>query len=404
MTRMLDRCSFGVVAVESKASTPAGAAAELASVLPASGVAAVLVFVSPRYDPQRFAAEMRTRFVGIPVFGCTTAGEIALNGWDENSIVALAFSAADFDVTAHPILGLSNFRIEDHRAIGADLRHSFFRKGRNADGERCFGLLLIDGMCQREEVVLAAIHASLGHIPLVGGSAADGLRFDRSWVYFGGRAHTDAAVLLVFKTALPFLIFSCDTCEPCAEKMVVTEADPDRRTVSELNAEPAAAEYSRMAGITDSVLDLAAFASHPVLVRIGDAYFARAIRRVDADGTLHFASAIDKGLVFTVATLRDPVDPTGNLFAQIQQEIGEVSLYIGFESVQRRMGVEHQCARDMSRLYRTHRVFGCNTYGELYGPMHMNGTLTGVAIGTPGRSRCADTKISEFARRVPRDS
>jgi len=80
--------------------------------------------------------------------------------------------------------------------------------------------------------------------------------------------------------------------------------------------------------------------------------------------------------------LRDPVHPTSDLFAQIQEEIGEVSLYIGFESVQRRMGVEHQCDRDMSELYRAHRVFGCNTYGELYGPMHINGTLTGVAIGS----------------------
>ncbi|MBR0833940.1 FIST C-terminal domain-containing protein [Bradyrhizobium manausense] len=380
---MLNRCPSGVVAVETKASTPVRAAAELASVLPASGLAAVLVFVSPRYDPHRFAAEMATRFTGTPVFGCTTAGEIALNGWDENSVVALGFSAADFDVAAHPILGLSDFRIEDHRTIGADIRHRFFGHGGNADGERCFGLLLIDGMCQREEVVLAAIHASLGPIPLVGGSAADGLRFERSWVYFGGRAHTDAAVLLVFKTSLPFLIFSCDTCEPGTEKMVVTEADPDRRIVSELNAEPAAAEYSRMAGIAGGVLDVAALASHPVLVRVGDAYYARSIRRVDADGTLHFASAIDKGLVLTVATVQDPVDPTGDLFAQIEEEIGEVSLYIGFESVQRRMGVAHRCDRDMSELYRTHRVFGCNTYGELYGPMHMNGTLTGVAIGAP---------------------
>lgn len=379
---MLDRCLSGVLAVETKASTAAAAAAELASVLPASGLAAVLVFVSPCYDSQRFAAEMTARFTGTPVFGCTTAGEIALNGWDENSFVALAFSAADFEVTAHSISGLSNFRIEDHRTIGAEIRQGFFRHGGNADGERCFGLLLIDGMCQREEVVLAAIHAALGPMPLVGGSAADGLRFERSWVYFGGRAHTDAAVLLVIKTSLPFLIFSCDTCEPCTEKMVVTEADPDRRTVSELNAEPAAAEYSRMAGIAGGELDVTAFASHPVLVRIGDTYYTRSIRRVDADGTLHFASAIDKGLVFTVATLRDPVDPTSDLFAQIREQIGEVSLYIGFESVQRRMGVEHQCDRDMSELYRAHRVFGCNTYGELYGPMHINGTLTGVAIGS----------------------
>ncbi|MFK4533444.1 hypothetical protein ABIA00_001627 [Bradyrhizobium ottawaense] len=246
----------------------------------------------------------------------------------------------------------------------------------------CFGLVLIDGMCQREEIVLSAIHVWLGHIPIVGGSAGDDRRFERSWVFFGGRAHSDAAVLLVVKTSLPFRTFSSDNCRPGTAKMVVTKADPGRRIVQELNAEPAAIEYLRTSGIASRDLDLAALASHPLVVRVGDGYYARSVRRVDAAGALHFACAIDQGVVLTAAIPSDPVSPTRELFAQIRREIGEVSLYIGFECIYRRISAEqHQRDLDICDLYRSHRVFGCNTYGQLYGARHLNRTLTGVAIG-----------------------
>src|SRR5690242_11201942 len=110
---MLGRGPSGVIAVMTKAPTPADAAAELARLLPADGLAMVVVFLSSCYDPHRFSAEMEARFIGTPIFGCTTAGEIALDGWDENSVVALGFCATDFEVTAHLILGLSDFHIEN---------------------------------------------------------------------------------------------------------------------------------------------------------------------------------------------------------------------------------------------------------------------------------------------------
>ena len=63
-------------------------------------------------------------------------------------------------------------------------------------------------------------------------------------------------------------------------------------------------------------------------------------------------------------------------------EMGDVSLYLGFECVFRRLDAEqHQFARDISQLYRENRVVGFHTYGEQYRSMHVNQTLTGVAIG-----------------------
>jgi hypothetical protein len=372
----------GVVVAKAKAQTLADAVADIARQLPADGLAMVLLFVSPCYDPHEFIAEMERRFPDTPAYGCTTAGELAPDGWAENSIVALGFSAADFTVVAQPVFDLTSFRVEEGRKLGAELRQKLSRRESEAEDERCFGLVLIDGMCNREEAIMSAIYASLDDIPMVGGSAGDGLRFEKTWVFFDGKAHTDAAILILLRTSLPFRPFKCDNFEPTATKMVVTEADLEQRLVKELNAEPAAEEYSRAVGIVDTKLDPFSFASHPVLVRVGGAYYARSIQQVNEDGSLRFFCAIDEGMVLTAARSRNPVGAMREVFSQTQAEIGDVAVYIGFECILRRLDAEqHQFAREMSELYRKNRVVGFHTYGEQYGSMHVNQTLTGVAIG-----------------------
>lgn len=374
----------GVVTAQAKALEAPAAVAELASQLPADGLAMILVFASPSYDPHEFCGEFTKVFDGIPIFGCTTAGELTPDGWGDNSVVALGFSAQDFTIVARPFLDLANFRIQDGHRIGDELRQELARSGSgdSDSNEKSFGLLLIDGLCQREEAVMSSIYASLDNIPVVGGSAGDGLRFEKTWVFYGGQAHTDAAILILLKTSLPFRLFKCDNFAPSPVKMVVTEADIERRIVKEINAEPAAEEYSRAVGIMDTKLDMFSFASHPVLVRAGGAYYARSIQQVDPDGSLHFFCAIDEGMVLTVAQARDPLGVTRELFEETRAEIGDVSLYLGFECVFRRLDAEqHQFARDISQLYRENHVVGFHTYGEQYRSMHVNQTLTGVAIG-----------------------
>jgi hypothetical protein len=372
----------GVVVAQAKASAAREAAADIARQLPSDGLAMVLVFISPYYAPHDFIAEIAGYLGTTPVFGCTTAGELAPDGWGDNSVVALGFSAEDFSIVARSLPDLSNFRVEDGRRIGAELRQDLTRCSPEAEGQNSFGLLLIDGLCRREEAVMSAIYASLDNIPVVGGSAGDGMRFERTWVFYDGQAHSDAAILILLKTALPFRLFKCDNFEPTSTKMVVTEADVERRIVKEINAEPAAEEYSRAVGIMDTKLDVFSFASHPVLVRVGGAYYARSIQRVNPDGSLSFFCAIDEGMVLTAAQPRNPIGAMHDLFAETREEIGDVSIYIGFECMFRRLDAEqHQFARDMSELYRANNVVGFHTYGEQYRSMHVNQTLTGVALG-----------------------
>ena len=47
------------------------------------------------------------------------------------------------------------------------------------------------------------------------------------------------------------------------------------------------------------------FATHPLLVRLGGAEHVRSIQKANPDGSLTFYSAIDEGLVLTLARSLD---------------------------------------------------------------------------------------------------
>jgi len=350
---------------------------------PEQALVGVVCFVCASYDTAAFASEIHAILPGTPIFGCTTAGELTLRGWASHSVVAIGFLRSNFTLVAHMLQDLSHFGVEEGRDSVIDARNALMARIPDGEAHHCFGMLLIDGMCRREEAVISALYSALDDIPVVGGSAGDGMTFEKTWMIRDGAIYRDAALLLLFHTDIPFATFKCDYFEPTSHKMVVTDADTESRVVRELNAEPAAQEYAHQVGLIEGSLDAADFASHPVLVGVGGQYYARSIQKVNADGSLSFYCAIDEGLVLTVAKTLDAYESTLAAFERMEAELGAVSLYIGFDCVLRRLAAErNQIAHRLSELYRRRRVVGFNTYGEQYRSMHVNQTFTGIALGS----------------------
>lgn len=360
---------------------PDDVAATLHAALPV-GLACLIVFFSSDRDPAALAEALGRKFEGTRVFGCTTAGELTPSGIQDGSVIAIGLPAADFTVVPCPLLALSALSIKDAQGVArrglAEIRDTVEGWSQAAT----FGLLLVDGLSNREERLVSALDGGLEGVPVIGGSAGDGLDFERTRVIVDGAVHGDAAVLMLIHSRRPIHAFKCDHFDPTPVKLVVTRADVERRIVYELNAAPAAREYAAAVGLSDSSLSPMSFAAHPVVVRVGGDYYVRSIQKVNDDGSLSFFCAIDEGMVLTTAKARNPVSATKDMFSETRAEIGDVSLYLGFECVFRRLDAEqHQFAREMSNLYRENRVVGFHTYGEQYRSMHVNQTLTGVAIG-----------------------
>lgn len=344
--------------------------------------ALAVFFCSTDYDLHTLEREMNARFAGVPLIGCTSATEITPAGYMTGGIVGFSLARPDFISVSTSIHSLRNFSISDGHDIVRDLLRQLDDRTDGLPADNTFAFLMIDGLSKSEEMVLSAIASALGDIPMFGGSAGGGLTFQRSYVFQNGRFHSDAAVLMLVRTRLPVRLFTNDHFVSSGTKMVVTEADPVSRIVSEINAEPAGREYARLVGLDVDELSPMIFATHPVVVKVGGRYYTRAIQKVNEDESLTFFCAIDKGIVLTVANGTDLLESTRKLFDRIYSDIGVPQLVIGCDCILRALELEEKRLKEaVGRLFARNNVIGFGTFGEQYRAMHVNHTFTGAAIG-----------------------
>ncbi len=336
------------------------------------------LFVSPMADFARVVAEAHRLYPDTDVVSCTTAGEISAAGYDENKIIAVGFPMAGFATTSLMIEDIHE--LNPQPLIDRVALERVRLQELNQNMAYGFAFLVVDGLSLAEDALTAAISPALRDMPVFGGSAGDGTNFQRTLVALNGKVADNAAVLTLVRSAYRTHVFSLDHLVPESEKMVVTEADPDRRIVKSINAEPAAPEYARIVGKDPNQLDRFTFASHPVVVRLGGTHHVRAIQQVNDEGELVFFSAIDEGMVLTVASPQNMVKHLSRKMAELSEK-GRPAHILGCDCILRRIEAEQtQTTRDLSDILSTHNVTGFSTYGEQIGPLHVNHTMSGVAI------------------------
>src|SRR3546814_136349 len=160
---------------------------------------------------------------------------------------------------------------------------------------------------------------------------------------------------------------------PTEQQIVVTSADPERRVVWSLHAEPAAEECARLIGSTMEDLTPEVFAANPLLVRIGGEYHVRAIQQVDREGALHFYCAVDEGIVLTLAHPEDMRDNLVQNMERISERIGALDTVLCFDCILRRLEAERLGIKDdLLPIFSRYNMIGFNTYGEQYRFLHLS--------------------------------
>ncbi len=359
-------------------------ASELARQLGKGPFELVCLFVSPRADFAALTGAAQNAFGGADVIACTTAGELGRNGYEEGQIIALGFPQEQFAAHVFEIDSLSD--MEDQAVIDGLINARLQLAGRAAEMGSEFACLLVDGLSMREEHLTSVIASGLGPMPLFGGSSGDGTAFKQTLLSHNGRIMGDAALLTMVRSHCAVEVFSLDHLVPTKTRMVVTGADPENRIVHEINAEPAALEYARLLGKDPNQLSPFIFAAHPVVVRLGDSHHVRAIQRVNENGDLVFFSAINEGMVLTLADHQDMAEHLDEGLGRLARDRTPDHI-LGCDCILRRIEAgQVQQTREVSRVLANHRVFGFSTYGEQIGALHVNQTLTGVAIYPPEQS------------------
>ena len=333
-----------------------------------------LVFFSDEYDPQKLSQALQEHLPGL-VIGCTTAGQLSEVGFQRGGISGASLSSDELSVIPYLIHPLSS-HAEQVAKITKDIQDLI-----SPTELQAFGFLLVDGLSMKEESLISALYMALGNIPLFGGSAGDSLKFKQTFVYFDGKLLNDAAVFTLFLTTLPFQIFKHQHFLPTETRLVVTEADPDKRLVREIDGEPAAEVYAQLVGTTVDKLSSVVFSRHPLMLRIGSDYYVRSISNVEPDGSLKFFCAIDSGLVLTIGRGNSAIESLNQSLHRMKQDIGDPTIIIGCDCILRRLAMEEQgIDESVGKLLAESKVVGFSTYGEQINSVHVNQTFTGVAI------------------------
>jgi hypothetical protein len=349
-------------------------ARELQSRRPGQTPAAVVFFCDGLYPLQALADALSQRF-SCPLLGCTSGGQIGPGGFRRGGLSLLACYGSGLRLGTHLIEPVSQPESAVERIARALAERPL------APGWRRFGLLLVDGLHQGEERLAHALYHGLGDVPFIGGSASDEMRFEHTPVYFDGRFRSNAAVFGVFETSQAFEAFRVQHFVPRRERLVITEADPERRLVIQINGLPAAEVYAGALGVPEAVLSPELLEAHPLLLRMGDELVVRAISRVTRARALLCMSAVETGVLVDIGDAGAALEALQRGFDAVESRIGEPALVLGCDCTLRR----RQAERDnqlgaIGDFLARHRVFGFSTHGEQFNGLHINQTFTAIAL------------------------
>jgi hypothetical protein len=173
---------------------------------------------------------------GVPLIGCSTAGEMTDQGPTDGNVVVMALGG-EFAVVARVVSAISTRQ----REAGAEAAAGILELPEG--GQRAF-LMLMDGFVPEQEEVLRGAYSILGSaVPMVGGCASDSIGLDRTFQFYNNQVLSDALVVAALRSEGAFGVGVAHGYKPVGNPLVVTDAV--RNTISSLDDEPALDVYLR---------------------------------------------------------------------------------------------------------------------------------------------------------------
>lgn len=343
-------------------------------------------FVTSRADVAALSAALAAAFPTSVVVLSTTCGELGANGCTDGGL-SVAALLPPCRASAVLVPRLSALRFEAGAGVVAALAHDLGLRPSELRPQRHVLLTLTDGLSGAEERLLATLTEHAPGIPLVGGSAGDDFAFVRTQVALGAEHGSDAAVVVLLEPNVGFHAFHLHHYAPTERELVVTSADPARRSVRRLDGYPVLRVLAELLEVSEAKL-----ASEPQRLlqarppvfgfRAAGALHLRSVMNVE-DGALLLGGAVEVG------TILRPMRP-GDLIAATAD--GVKAALSAFESAAGmllfncggRMWEARAQGRvgELAQAMQLHRASGFTTYGEQFGPLQVNHTLTGLVLGS----------------------
>jgi hypothetical protein len=352
----------------------------------------LIVFCSDRYALAELVSTISRSSGGVPLIGCSTAGEIATSGPGDSGLVIVALGGEGLSVSTAAATNASE-RLRDAGAEAAGaLNHICEEQPHKVL------MLLTDGLAgDQQEIVRGAYSVAGAAVPLVGGCAGDDMKMQSTAQFHGDQVLTNAVVAAAIASDAPLGIGVRHGWRRVGEPMVVTTSSGHK--VHRLDDQPAFDAYADRLGVPSEVRSdpgaLTAFAlTHPLgLSRRSGEEQVRFVGGADlTERSLSCIAEVPQGaLVWLMegdeeSVLNAADDACGDALAALggRDPIGLIT----FDCIARRgvlgdRGIDREVSR-IAELAKGAPVAGFYTYGEIartHGPSGFhNQTLVVLAI------------------------
>lgn len=342
----------------------------------------IVFFCGHQLDGAALASGLAGRMPGASVVGCSSAGEFTQRAFSSRGAAALAFPRSVAPRVATAVVDVTGGIIEGVETAAEDLERQLGTRLRDLDPQRYVGLVLIDGLSSQEEEINQALGRVAPFLSFVGGSAADDLEYERTWMATDRLSVDRGAVLAVIELSVPYTVLKTCSFVPTAHSFTVTRADALRRIVYELDGRPVLDVYAEAFGVTPDKLDDALFRRHPMGVMIDTQPWIRAPQAPMPDGSLRLYCRLPEDTKIHLMEATDLIQDTRTALAASAAQLGgDIRGGLLFNCVHRRLDLDETGRLgEYVRIFEDIPVAGLHTYGESW-LGHINQTCTGLLLG-----------------------
>jgi hypothetical protein len=330
----------------------------------------IIFFASSSIAPDEIAECMESAFPKAETFGCSTAGEITTGKMLTKSIVAMAFNRQAIKDSKVEVL--EDLDKESNRAFNAFQRH-FNKPMREMDPKKYVGIILVDGLCYKEELIMDKM-GDLTNVTFIGGSAGDDLKFESTYVFANGKSYNQAAVLAILEPATEITFVKTQSFRELPQKLTVTKANEFNREVYEFNGKPAAIAYAEALGVTVEEAPKR-FMHNPVGLVFEGEPFVRSPQQIKGN-TMLFYCSVKEGMELSLLESTDIIASTKQALDAARKKLGGISGVINFNCILRTLELyQRGLTEEYGKMFGGVPTVGFSTYGEQY-IGHINQTAT----------------------------
>lgn len=340
-----------------------------------------IVFASVELSSANLLKTLQAGLGEVPILGCSGAAVISNQGVLKTG---LALMLLDFpDNLYFNVACVREVKEKGALSAGKDLGEQLAFGFRNV--RRDLGLVFSSGLLEEGSDILLGLQERLGRsFPIIGASAADNLRFSKTFLYYNGEVLNEGIVGILLGGKINFGLGIKHGWKPLGKPHAVTRATGN--IIFEIDGRPAAELYQEYLGrnlgqLRDELRHISVLYPLGIDVPQEEEYVLRNIIAIGDDGSLKLQGNIsqESSVRLMIGTKDSCLNATSQAINEAKKALFNPKLEINqngagnflfvFDSASRYMLLKREAARELETIKESFApqtpIIGLYTYGEM---------------------------------------